>query len=312
MLQNYYTTEPVQELISKPDILMAISYGGDCLLESSGLVNIGLEMIGNETVTEIWQVPGSNVERRRVGRCHLAMTEQVLSASLCLTKEECQSLTLSTKAAYSEIMHVISEQGYRYPVRIWNYIPDINHGEDDEENYKQFCAGRLAAFSDINIGSVSFPAASAVGHRTEGALISMFAVRQPPENFQNPQQVNAFDYPRQYGIASPSFSRATSYFLDSKECYFLSGTASIVGHESTHDGDLSGQLTTTIENLQKMILKKSSDASLQTIKVYLRFSDDFPRTKSILDAVFPNIPIVYLKADICRSELLVEVEGYLG
>jgi hypothetical protein len=58
--------------------------------------------------------------------------------------------------------------------------------------------------------------------------------------------VSAYDYPRQYGPAAPSFSRAA---LTPDPLLLISGTASIVGHASVHLGDVTAQLEETLANL---------------------------------------------------------------
>src|SRR5690606_13866131 len=67
---------------------------------------------------------------------------------------------------------------------------------------------------------------------------------------ENPRQVSAYRYPRQYGPTPPAFARA---MLSPAKQLLVSGTASVVGHASHHVGDAAAQLDETARNLDSLM-----------------------------------------------------------
>ena len=218
-----------------------------------------------------------------------------------------------TDSAYEQLLAVMAQSDAPYMLRCWNYVPHINTGmelgDSDNEIYKRFCTGRLQAFSRAGLQGEDFPAASAVGHGQPSLTVHILACRTPGKHFGNAKQVDAFAYPRQYGVSSPSFARATAWANGAQSLLFVSGTASIVGHESRCQGDLSGQLAITLDNIQTLLeqaQKKADQVSL--MRVYLRHKNDLETTAKTVASRYPNAQVIYLLADICRAELLVEIE----
>ena len=103
------------------------------------------------------------------------------------------------------------------------------------ERYREFNSARqqaLRARGRALTGNV--PAASALGAAHGSPLVVYFlAGRTAPTFVENPRQVSAYHYPRQYGSHSPVFSRAALVRHSGRLALFISGTASIVGHRST-------------------------------------------------------------------------------
>lgn len=203
--------------------------------------------------------------------------------------------------------------------RIWNYLPRINQGEGDEETYRQYCLGRSKAFA-ARFGAAAerrMPAGSCLGRDDDTLVVCFLAGAAPPVHHENPKQLPAYRYPPQYGPLPPSFARATTVATsDGGKFLFVSGTSSVVGHESVGGGDLASQLRVTGENLEIVARQALSRAGIsfgskiRSGKVYLRNRDDYSEAKAFFDERFPawSASLVYLRADICRRELLVEAE----
>ena len=89
----------------------------------------------------------------------------------------------------------------------------INEGAGDDERYKRFSLGRARAFAaaPMTFPGLGFPAATAVGRpgASRTLQVSWMAGREPGTMLENPRQVSAYHYPRRYGPAAPSFSRAS-------------------------------------------------------------------------------------------------------
>ncbi len=205
--------------------------------------------------------------------------------------------------------------------RIWNYVPQINASAHGLENYRHFCRGRSLAF-EHQFGrdfEQRLPAASGVGAMRGPLALAFLAGESAPAHFENPRQVPAFHYPKEYGPRAPSFSRATLVRnADGERQLFISGTAAIRGHASVAPGDLTGQLDCTVENL-RMIgqtagigpdLAAATEAS-RHFKVYIRRATDLARVQAHLDRSLLRAgdTVSYLHADLCRADLLVEIEG---
>ena len=96
----------------------------------------------------------------------------------------------------------------------------------------------------------------------------------------------------------------------------LSGTASVVGHSSRHPGNLQAQLAETKRNLDSMLtvacqkLDRLSDFGKgSAFRVYVREEDQLYVVESFMRDNFPGAVFSVLQGDICRSELLCEIEG---
>ncbi len=170
----------------------------------------------------------------------------------CLELEEPRAggLLAAAEEAYRVLSEFQAAQAQRHLLRVWNHLYAINDGEGDLERYRQFCLGRARGLG--NLQPQQLPAGTAVGRRSRPGLLQIcwLAGREPGRPIGNPRQVQAYLYPRKYGPAPPSFSRA---MLLPNDTVVGSGTASIVGHESRHDGNLDAQIDETLANLRELI-----------------------------------------------------------
>lgn len=310
MLKQQFSSKPTHELLSQPNILAVMPLVKQCEPYGPGMIATGLEEASGNAMSEVWTV-ATPVSRGQTGPCYWAKTDDVMCVAHWLSKDECDAIERSTQAAYTAVLSLLSEHGYAHPFRFWNYLPDINVGEGDHELYKKFCTGRLNAFESAGIKPDAFPAASALGHHSEGAVIYVFASNVKPEHFKNNHQVNAYEYPRQYGISSPSFARATALTLNDIPLLFISGTASIIGHETLGEGDIQRQLEVTMSNIDHLLDSANPQGcQLASFKVYIRHPEHVAFTRQWLAERYPNVDAVFTLADVCRKALLVEIECF--
>ena len=269
----------------------------------------GLPQIHGSPVGETWrcQYPFRTIIHdsvvARVCDDYLMASAQISAASL----------RVDTQRVYQQLLDFIHAQGFEHIVRMWNIVPDITGGEGDQERYKQFCLGRAEAFDGHHLVQQQPPAASAVGSQAGQPLrVFMLAARQASVLIENPRQVSAFSYPRAYGPRSPSFSRAS--LLRSEGCrqMFLSGTASIVGHESLHPESVSLQLQELFENIRTLTRNAELNDARSILRVYVRDIESIDVVcEQISSLVTESERLVFVAADICRRELLVEVDGLI-
>jgi len=236
---------------------------------------------------------------------------------------EGQGVAKLAERAYTDLFRTLAQGGCPHLLRIWNYLPQINGDGGGLERYRQFNMGRQQAFLDA--GQAAFegaPAACALGIRQGALCIRFLAGQIAPLPVENPRQVSAYRYPDTYGPRSPTFSRAALAELGGGDiALFISGTASIIGHETVHLGDVRAQTAETLRNLEAVIAAANArtDArfalpALEAV-VYVRHVADAAVVREVLEAALgstaPTVrQAVYLEADICRQDLLVEIEAH--
>lgn len=202
--------------------------------------------------------------------------------------------------------------------RVWNYIPSINAtGADGQENYRAFNAGRHAAFQE-RFGenfSRELPAASALGIGGDRMALVFSAGATPARHFENPEQIPAFRYPEQWGKIPPSFARGTRVDGERETLWHLSGTAGIKGHATMGGASFEEQMRVTLHNVRLMLNLMEVPAGVAgRWRVFLRNADDLETCRRMFAEAFPadaaaENRVMFLRADICRSCLLVELEA---
>jgi chorismate lyase/3-hydroxybenzoate synthase len=222
-----------------------------------------------------------------------------------------------SEQAYANIFRLLDAQGLPHLWRTWNYMAEINAQENGLERYRQFNLGRAEAFmkgSRRVVGRV--PAACVLGLSTGPLSIAFLAGATPAVPLENPRQVSAYHYPAVYGPRSPTFSRAALAYLPGQELLFISGTASIVGHQSMHPEDVHAQTVESMNNVAVMVDQanrhgRGSAYALDKLsyRVYIRHPADTPVVQAVMAQRIGAAPVVCVQADVCRADLLVEVEA---
>lgn len=240
-------------------------------------------------------------------------------------EEDGSGLEALSRRAYADLFACLAETGFAHLHRLWNYLPRINEDGGGLERYRQFNAGRQQAFLDA--GQAAFegsPAACALGLHRGGLVLRFLAAKVAPQPIENPRQTPAWRYPADYGPRAPTFSRAAVVRQPGGAKHlFVSGTASIVGHATVHEGDLLAQLDETLRNLDAVLAEANrlggggfalaeSDAV-----VYVRHPADASLLRDRLAAAMGAESCflrraVFLHADICRRDLLLEIETHMS
>lgn len=200
-------------------------------------------------------------------------------------------------------------------IRQWNYIERITDFDGFDQHYQMFNNVRSNFYKQAT-WSNGYPAATGIGTNLGGVLVDIdAAVFARPECFaipiDNKLQIAAHAYSSQVlevaceQKATPKFERAKSMTFDDRELIYISGTAAIRGEESLVGVGLERQLHITMENIALLI----DDAQLKVLRVYLKEKSYYEEAHKLLNDYQLNIPIAYMCADVCRSELLIEIEG---
>lgn len=222
-----------------------------------------------------------------------------------------------TESLYGRILAATQGQ---HLYRIWNYVPEINGLTAGLEHYRGFCQGRSLAF-EAAIGNQfepQLPAASAVGCDGTEVVVVFAAGANIPRHCENPTQIPAYHYPAEHGPRAPAFARASVVAHGKRIITFISGTSSIKGHRTIAPGHLQGQLDCTVDNLRLISqaaglggeLGKGA-STVRHFKIYLRHATDLAAAQAHLDhsLLRPADRVTYLRSDICRAALNVEIEA---
>lgn len=285
-----------------------------------GVVDTGLVPLQGGSLYEGWWYRGE-VEHSVQANVRIASCADYAVAIQQQPDAAPERFRAQTHDAYLEMLHAIAGTPHRHIVKIWNYFGEITRGEGDREKYRQFSMGRATAFDKHRLLGEVVPTGTAIGtvDAKQFSIISLCT----SHNFraaENPRQVSAFEYPRQYGPRSPKFSRGGCVFAGDSRLFIVSGTAAIVGHESLHPDDIALQLEETLSNLD--LLSDAITALDETavplywqegavLRVYLRNPEDLAFVQQKLEQRLGGAAagVAYLHANICRQELLVEIDG---
>lgn len=314
-----YVDAPLDALLAADDTLAVFGFGAAAPASADPrYLRVPLEPHGAAPL-EVWR-GGAAVEHGQADGIRWAADGALQFGALELA-EAGDDLEAASAAAYARLTAFVRARGYPHLLRSWNYLDAITLGDGDAERYRRFCVGRAAGLGPLPAGSL--PAATAIGRRDGVRTLQVYwlAARAPGTPLENPRQVSAYRYPRQYGPQAPSFARAMLPPDGADMPLLLSGTASVVGHESRHHDCVESQLTETFANFDSLIATaRVHQPALpphfgagSRLKVYVRDQAELPRVAAALDAQLgPAVPRILLHAAICRRELQVEIDGSHG
>lgn len=223
--------------------------------------------------------------------------------------------------------------GFEDMVRTWFFLGDITGASLGKQRYQEFNRARTDVYQGIGFSSLLagesglgtvYPASTGIGMAGRDVAVGCLAVQASPQHarlvpLENPRQTPACNYPRSCSAQSPKFSRATALIHGNELTIWISGTASIVESETRHVGDLAKQVEETLDNIASLISPANLAAQgiaagaqladLAKMRVYLKRAEDYAACKAICDRRAGGVPAIYAVADVCRPELLVEIEG---
>jgi chorismate lyase/3-hydroxybenzoate synthase len=312
-----YVHGPVDAtLLGTPGVLAAIEFGTAATHDDPRRLVVPLQPHGPAPV-ELWRVPNPVVHGRD-GDLRWSEDGALQFAAIEVDEAAAGGLEAAAEHAYARLRDCLRTRGYPCPLRIWNYLDAIVAGEGDDERYRRFCVGRARGLGDFDPGTL--PAATAIGRRDGVRVLQVYwlAARSPGTPLENPRQVSAYRYPRQYGPQPPSFARAMLPPPGADLPLLLSGTASVVGHETRHADCVEAQLDETFANFESLLAAARARAPAlpadfgagTRLKAYVRDAEALPRVAAILAARLGGaVPCVVLHADICRRDLRVEIDG---
>ena len=307
--------------LADPCTLAVFGFGPDApQRDDPRWLRVPLRPLQDQAVVEVWRTSGP-AGHGRDGDVAWASDGRLLFGALEIDEPGDGDIETAARRAYTRLGAFQAGAPVPHLLRVWNYMDAITLGEDDEERYRRFCVGRVAGLGQLD--AVHLPAATAIGRCDGRRVLQVYwlAATAPGTPLENPRQVSAYRYPRQYGPQPPSFARAMLAPAGSDIPLLLSGTAAIIGHASQHTGSVKAQVEETLANIGILIgaarrsepaLPQDPDAATP-LKVYVREPGDAAAVSAALDACLaPQVPRLLLHAQVCRRELLVEIDGAHG
>jgi enamine deaminase RidA (YjgF/YER057c/UK114 family) len=219
-------------------------------------------------------------------------------------------------------------------VRTWLYLGGITQPERETERYRELNRARTDFFAAQEAqgrmavhrgGFAYYPASTGIGTKGRGLTVSCLALQTARDDvrlqpLENPWQTSAFQYAARFSPQSPKFSRAMAVVIGDYVTTWISGTASIVNSETVHLGDVEKQTEQTIDNIERLISRENFErhgvpgagaelGDLAKIRVYVKRLEDYEKCRAVCERRFGALPTIYAQADVCRSNLLVEIEG---
>jgi enamine deaminase RidA (YjgF/YER057c/UK114 family) len=240
-------------------------------------------------------------------------------------------LRTAVAALYDRIRETLEVTEAKYPVRLWNFIPTIHEPMGSGlTRYMVFNAGRYESLRDWLGGSKRFPesipTSTGVGHPGRDLLVFCMGSAVPGQPNENPRQHPAYRYSTKYGPLPPCFARATQVQLGESAALLIGGTASVRGEESVHIDRLDRQIEETVVNLEALVSAAAANRADQgpepqkpngdvadlfrEMRVYHVDAADAEAIREVVESRFAHLrALEMVQADLCRSELLVEIEA---
>lgn len=297
-------------------------FGDECPLVSY----IAQESSTGRLVAEVVYITDkrANIERR--GN-HVIITDgnckELITAGIT-PKDTSRSTFEQAVEIFAVIGSILKENGFE-PCDIyrqWNYIPGITTFNDGRQNYQEFNDARSQFYNSCKWTN-GYPAATGIGTDVGGVMIELNAVKGkdfPNMAIDNPVQVAAHNYSQDVlkGRTVAGFNRMTTPKFERARIFgntiFISGTAAIKGEKSNASTDVTEQTAMTMSIIDKLLSKdnipiQNDGAEYNILRIYVKNKTDIPAVEEFMRQHYPVVPKHYLVCDICRPELLIEIEG---
>lgn len=237
-----------------------------------------------------------------------------------------------TSACFRLLGELLATEGLEIGdiVRQWNYVGQILHcyreGNKDFQHYQVMNDLRGEAYARHSFEN-GFPAATGIGTLSEGVTLGIHAIRSEGSlrilPVHNPLQTDAYRYSDQVLIGThkqaPQFERGKLLIRESGCLIYISGTAAIHNEQTLAKNDLYGQVQVTMDNIlnlisadnpdMKPVYEQGGQPGINYLRAYIKPGQNMHIVKNYLKEKFHGVDLLLLEADICRDDLLVEIEG---
>lgn len=217
-------------------------------------------------------------------------------------------------AMFRQAARALHEYGhsYRNVVRTWIYLDQLLTWYDDFNHARS--AFHASEGLDGRIGGRPFPASTAIQGRcgAEACRMDLLAVRPRDGSSIDIQPVLGSRRQPDAFLYGSGFARAMSLGIEGRRTLFISGTASIDREGRTaHPGDREGQALQTLRSIEALL--DDQGGRLHDIAIGTLFHKDeetLVTYRAIAERLgFADLPLIPVRSDICRPELLLEIEA---
>ena len=219
---------------------------------------------------------------------------------------------------FESIEDILAKEGFTLSdiYRQWNYIEGIVSLNNGKQNYQEFNDARSLYYSNSD-WTGGYPAATGIGQSYGGVIIEINAFKGCCHTniaIDNPLQISAHSYSKEV-LAGNKKERTTPKFERARMLggtIYVSGTAAIKGESSIATDSAKEQTVATMEIMDFLTSPQNTNATeslYDTLRVYIKREEDAPCIMEYMQQHYPAPQKTYLICDICRPELLVEIEG---
>lgn len=263
--------------------------------------------------SQMYAVYGPHIQRIRMDDRNVGAVYEGPDARYCLLgdirpSDPSFSKIAQTREVFEKMSTALELIGMDFSnvVRTWMYIDDILSWYDD------FNSARTDYFKKNGVFDGIVPASTGVGVRNAAgtALVAdAIAMKGLNESFK----VETLPSPLQGPAPSygSSFSRALeAKFFDHRKLY-VSGTASIdADGKSVHERDVSKQIELTMQVVAAILESRKAewDHVSRAVAYFKNMKDAAAFDAYCKKAGIPRLPVAVAHSDICRDELLFEIE----
>ncbi len=291
-----------------------IVYGAASNADATQL-RLALPLLGARILHEVWSSDQPVVRGAESG-FHTACFGSFMFA-YGVFEETDAGLQVCTRQVYQRLLALTREYGYPSILRVWNHFPEICMSDGVGARYREFCDGRREAWlADTPSAQAPLPAVTTTGSQAQGLVVYFLAAREAGVALHNPRQTAPSEYPPELGPHGPSFSRGMLHEETGICRLYLSGTASITGHETQHAGDVAEQTREVLRNHTAVLeqahqLNPTCPTQVEALpfeKVYLARPEDVSAVSAVLRERVAA-PQYVLHSPLCRGDLLLEMES---
>ena len=305
---NVFLSEKLPK--KKDNIISIISFDNE-VNYCDNILSTGIPSLGSKKIYEIWEVD-AKVDHKQYESLNISLSQNhIFGFTIIDNNVSYEELQLTIKKNYANFYKAANQNNMDI-VKIWHYMPELLKVYSSKKtNYSLLCDARESVYKDY-FKDLSYPAATVIG--IEGNKILMYFLGASCLKYnviENKRQVSYYDYPQNIFLEKPMFSRAVRFLAhrSDNEKIVISGTASIKGYKSMHNENLKKQLNEAVKNYKTFVDIKNNNTNI--CRVYLSKSQIHHAQIVIkeLDKIFKSNNYLLLQGDICREELLVELEG---
>ena len=216
-------------------------------------------------------------------------------------------LRRQSDAIFDTALRIVESHGASFSdvLRTWIYLDDI------DRDYAGLNASRNAFFAREGVGRLPASTGIGGGSHPKGSLcvVDAYALLNPENASIEVMKTPTLNEAPDYGSA---FSRGMKMALPEQTYLFISGTASVDEEGATvHLGDARRQIERMLLNVEELLRAQGATfADLAHAVTYLKRADDLePYLQVCAERGVAEVPHTIVQADVCRPELLSEIEA---